>query len=63
MKSRRMWMNGCPEGAEDYLKEVLDCMETHFDEIVILLNIESVEDLAMIQDAYECAKAAKDELY
>lgn len=48
---------------EDAVKDVVDFFEARLQNIRDLLDIESIEDLNNIPEAYECAKQMADDLY
>ena len=56
-------LNDCPEGHEDYVKEILDYFESKFNEIKDNLSISQLRDLTNIEDAYSIAESVSKDLY
>jgi len=66
MRYRTEYMREIPEDLEDfedYVKKIIDECETAFINIRDLLNIESIDDLECIKEAYESAEEISKYLY
>lgn len=62
--TRQDIMDDCPEEFEDRLKEIVDHLETVFDEIKEKLgSIGSIDDLDRVSEAYSIAEKANSDLY
>ncbi len=60
---RKNLMNEVPEEYEEQLKDFIDEVESRVNDIIYLLEIKSVSDLAQIEDALTVAKELSSDLY
>ncbi len=60
---RQEIMSECPEGHEDWLKDIIDHFEGKFQDIAEKLQIDDISKLDQISDAYDIAEKTATDLY
>ena len=56
-------MDGCPEGFETELKDIIDYFEGRFADINSLLNLNYTADIVKVLEAQEMAEKLAEDLY
>ena len=63
MKNRNQILEDCPEGAEDFVEDLLDGIETQVHEIKNTLDIKELSDLVKVEEAFDMVEQLCEALY